>query len=262
MLAVGCLLSAACWGMAHARARHTQVEETTFDPATCVIRVRGRNVEENKFVKVGCVVVSCVSTLGSVGMSCPVLSWSLVWHWSRLSSRGHVLGKREQMGAYHTIDLELSRNFTIKKHAWDAMFLERLKLATDVTKSADVAAVVMQLGLAHVILISGEMTLVRAKIEHSVPKKRIGSSGHRKGVERFFQLVMQVRARTSGGGAGLCQWLAVLVWSWCMCVTCTASGSALRPIHTGLLAGCASACRLQHRQSSGHCQSWVGVRKL
>ena len=30
-----------------------QVEETSFDASTCVIRVRGRNVKENKLVKVG-----------------------------------------------------------------------------------------------------------------------------------------------------------------------------------------------------------------
>jgi len=36
------------------------------------------------------------------------------------------------------------------------------------------------------------MTVVRAKIENSIPKKRTGSvSGHEKGLQRFFEMVMQ-----------------------------------------------------------------------
>lgn len=37
-----------------------------------------------------------------------------------------------QMGAYHTIDLELKQKFTLRKPCWDAMYLERLHMATDV----------------------------------------------------------------------------------------------------------------------------------
>lgn len=78
------------------------------------------------------------------------------------------------MGAYHTLHLELNRKFTLKKHEWDSVSLERIDIACDPTKLADVAAVVMQEGLAHVCLILSSMTIVRAKIDVTIPRKRKG----------------------------------------------------------------------------------------
>lgn len=78
------------------------------------------------------------------------------------------------MGAYHTLDLELNRKFSLRKHEWDSIALERIDQACDPTKSADVAAVIMQEGLAHVCLIMPSMTIVRAKIDVHIPRKRRG----------------------------------------------------------------------------------------
>eukprot|EP00501_MAST-03F_sp_TOSAG23-6_P000207 GSMAST32.ASY1.ANO1.210.1 assembled CDS len=91
-----------------------KVEQVDFDPAEGLIRVKGRNIEENPYVK---------------------------------------------MGAYHTIDLEINRKIQLAKPCWDAVFLERLETAIDVSKSADLAAVVMHEGLAHVCLVSQYMTI-------------------------------------------------------------------------------------------------------
>ena len=124
------------------------------------------------------------------------------------------------MGAYHTLDLELNRKFTLGKHEWDTVALERIgnnKLkyprdmrhysilllifcdsailfgiyvpckrksvismirtdqACDPTQHADLAAIVMQEGLAQICLVTSSMTLVRAKIETNIPRKRKGS---------------------------------------------------------------------------------------
>ncbi len=46
--------------------------------------------------------------------------------------------------------------------------------ACDPTQSADLAAIVMQEGLGHVCLVTSSMTLVRAKIETTIPRKRKG----------------------------------------------------------------------------------------
>lgn len=46
--------------------------------------------------------------------------------------------------------------------------------ACDPTTHADLAAIVMQEGLAHVCLVTSSMTIVRAKIETYIPKKRKG----------------------------------------------------------------------------------------
>lgn len=78
------------------------------------------------------------------------------------------------MGAYHTLDLELNRKFSLKKSEWDSVSLERVDIACDPTKSADVAAVIMQEGLAHVCLITSCMTIIRAKLDVNIPRKRKG----------------------------------------------------------------------------------------
>ncbi|XP_064620588.1 protein pelota-like [Lineus longissimus] len=123
------------------------VEGIDFDTQACMLRVKGRNIEENQYVK---------------------------------------------MGAYHTLDLELNRKFSLAKHEWDSIALERIELATDPTQKADVAAVVMQEGLAHICLVTGSMTLVRAKIEVGIPRKRKGMcSQHDKGLTRFYDQVIQ-----------------------------------------------------------------------
>ena len=71
-----------------------------------------------------------------------------------------------KMGAYHTIDLQLNQKFTLTKECWDSIALDRLgegcgfrwsndkfissfsclDVACDPTRTADVAAVVMQEG--------------------------------------------------------------------------------------------------------------------
>eukprot|EP01137_Pigoraptor_chileana_P011315 Opistho-2@61977 len=128
-----------------------QVENIEFDTAACALRVKGKNVEENQFVK---------------------------------------------LGAFHTIDLELNRKFSIAKDEWDIIAVERLETACDPRQSADLAAVVMQEGLANVCLVTASMTIVRARIEVNIPRKRRGhAQQHEKGLERFFEAVMQAIVR-------------------------------------------------------------------
>ncbi|KAL4714575.1 hypothetical protein ACJJTC_006621 [Scirpophaga incertulas] len=123
------------------------VETIDFDTQACVLRLKGRNIVENQYVK---------------------------------------------MGAYHTLDLELNRKFTLKKVLWDSVALERVDIACDPAQSADVAAVVMQEGLAHVCLITPSMTLVRSKIDITIPRKRKGFiQQHEKGLNKFYDAVMQ-----------------------------------------------------------------------
>ncbi|XP_014098764.3 protein pelota [Bactrocera oleae] len=123
------------------------VESIDFDTQACMLRLKGRNIEENQYVK---------------------------------------------MGAYHTLDLELNRKFEVRKAEWDTIALERIEMACDPTQSSDLAAVVMQEGLAYVCLITASMTLVRSKIEVSIPRKRKGhTQQHEKGLLKFYESVMQ-----------------------------------------------------------------------
>lgn len=128
-----------------------RVESVDFDHQACVLRVKGRNIAENQYVK---------------------------------------------MNAYHTLDLEPNRKFTLAKHHWDSVALDRVDMACDPTQHADLAAVIMQEGLAHICLITSSMTLVRAKIDLNIPRKRKGHCNqHEKGMQRFFDNIIQAIQR-------------------------------------------------------------------
>lgn len=96
------------------------------------------------------------------------------------------------MGAYHTLDLELNRKFQLTKREWDTIALERVDMACDVTQNADLGAVIMQEGLAHVCLITASMTLIRSKIDMNIPRKRKNNAkGHETGLTKFYEAVLQ-----------------------------------------------------------------------
>eukprot|EP00963_Diacronema_lutheri_P008185 scaffold718_cov342-Pavlova_lutheri.AAC.41 len=97
-----------------------------------------------------------------------------------------------KLGQYHTIELELNRAFTLEKAEWDAVHLDIIKEACDFATTADLAAVVMQEGLAHVCLVGGSITMVKAKIEKSLPKKRgAAAQGYEKALHAFFAQIYQ-----------------------------------------------------------------------
>ena len=62
-----------------------------------------------------------------------------------LRLRGKNLTETEhvKLGAYHTVELEPQRPFTLEKQAWDAIDIERIRQATDPALSADLAAVLI-----------------------------------------------------------------------------------------------------------------------
>jgi len=59
--------------------------------------------------------------------------------------RGKNLTETEhvKLGAYHTLELEPQRAFTLEKASWDALDIERIKQACDPAASADLAAVLI-----------------------------------------------------------------------------------------------------------------------
>ncbi|KAJ3361618.1 hypothetical protein HDU91_003827, partial [Kappamyces sp. JEL0680] len=110
----------------------------------------------------------------------------------RVNGKNAVENKYVKMGAYHTLDLELHRPFTITKESWDVIHLERIDASCDVGKRADIGAVILQEGLAQICLVTENMTVVRQRIEANVPKKRRGTTtDHDKGLVRFFDQVYQ-----------------------------------------------------------------------
>ena len=114
----------------------------------------------------------------------------------RLTGPNREESEHVRMGAFHTLSLELNRNFTIEKLCWDQVFLDRIDEACNPERGAEVAAVVMSSGLAHVCLVTSYMTITKARIDMNIPKKRTGSSGHEKGVNKFYEAVYQAILRT------------------------------------------------------------------
>lgn len=60
-----------------------------------------------------------------------------------ISGRVVSENKHVKMGAFHTLDLEVNRQLTITKDAWDSIHFERLSDSSDVGKRAEVGALVL-----------------------------------------------------------------------------------------------------------------------
>ena len=102
-----------------------------------------------------------------------------------------------KMGAHHTLDLELNRNFTLEKsEGWDSVSLEVVQEALKQDKEGAVPAIVMQEGMANICLITEHQTILKQRVEVSVPKKRAGkASEHDKGLSKFYQTTLETLLR-------------------------------------------------------------------
>ncbi|KAL2650908.1 hypothetical protein R1flu_019036 [Riccia fluitans] len=124
-----------------------QVETVEYDNVAAVLRVRGKNMAENEYVR---------------------------------------------LGAYHTLEVDLQRPFTLTKSYWDAIAIDLLKEACDPAASAEVASVILQEGLANICLIGQSVTTTKARIETSIPRKRgAAAAGYDKALNKFFENVLQ-----------------------------------------------------------------------
>jgi protein pelota len=100
------------------------------------------------------------------------------------------------MGQYHTLDLELNRQFTLlKPGGWDSVAKETLAEALRPESGDDLAAVVMQEGLANICVVTEFRTVLKQRVEHSIPKKRAGSSALDNGTKAFYEKVLNTLLR-------------------------------------------------------------------
>lgn len=108
--------------------------------------------------------------------------------------RGRVVeeNKHVRVGAFHTVDLEPMRAFTLTKKDWDSMHLQRLDLALDPMTDADVGAIVMQEGLAHILVITRSLTVTRTRIDVAIPRKGKNAIYNRQSALKvFFEAVLR-----------------------------------------------------------------------
>ncbi|KAK4793114.1 hypothetical protein SAY86_023549 [Trapa natans] len=153
-----------------------KVEAVDYDKVGSVLRIRGKNVLENEHVKVYAAVwLHSLGTKGSSWTICIIIFFLFV-----------------QIGAFHTIELELQRPFVLRKDVWDSLALDELHQASDPGASADLAVVLMQEGLAHILLVGRSMTTTRARIETSIPRKHGPAiAGYDLALKKFFENVLQ-----------------------------------------------------------------------
>lgn len=114
--------------------------------------------------------------------------------------------KHAKVGQYHTLDLELNRNFTLEKTVgglddgagWDSVAQTQLMEAIDPNKSTEAVAVVMQEGLGNICFLTSHQTILKQRVEVNVPRKRTGagrSADHDKGLQKFYSTVLDTLLR-------------------------------------------------------------------
>ncbi|WRX22959.1 eRF1 domain 1/Pelota-like - like 6 [Theobroma cacao] len=145
----------------------------------------------------------------------------------RIRGKNILENEHVKIGAFHTLELELHRPFVLRKDIWDSLALDVLQQASDPGASADLAVVLMQEGLANILLVgkrillkSGltsaawlchislslidkdakyyycglykSMTSTRSRIETSIPRKHGPAiAGYEAALKKFFENVLQ-----------------------------------------------------------------------
>ncbi|BGP28964.1 Translation factor pelota [Rhodotorula toruloides] len=130
---------------------------------------------------------SATSSSSAADSSAPVAAASGTSGTTTLHVSGKITSENEHVkkGAYHTLDLEIGRDFTIIKGEgqWDSVARERLREMTEPGRGADVGAVVCGEGTANICIITNHTTIVKQRIDVPVPRKRKGG-GTALGAER------------------------------------------------------------------------------
>lgn len=110
----------------------------------------------------------------------------------RLTGQNVRENEHVRAGAFHTLELAENRAFTIEKDAWDSVDLERLETSLNPAKDADIVVLLMQEGLANLLLLSRSLTVTLSRIETSIPKKgKSAIFGREAATTKFFDAVVR-----------------------------------------------------------------------
>lgn len=101
------------------------------------------------------------------------------------------------LGSYHTATVMIKESIKLHKDIWDSHDDEIVDNACTLEAKAEVGAIVLEEGVSHTCLITDSMTILRNKIEKSIPKKRRGdSSAHDKALDVFLNNTALAAIRT------------------------------------------------------------------
>ncbi|CAK9436306.1 uncharacterized protein LODBEIA_P08640 [Lodderomyces beijingensis] len=101
------------------------------------------------------------------------------------------------LNSYHTAEVELNKEISIVKENWDEYDMTLLNDLCSIEKKADIGAVVLQEGVAHVCYVTEQMTVLQTKIEKSIPRKNkeYGTRDLEKAMTSFFNMIIQAILR-------------------------------------------------------------------
>eukprot|EP00924_Labyrinthula_sp_SR-Ha-C_P009086 maker-scaffold_2-snap-gene-12.5-mRNA-1 protein AED:0.23 eAED:0.26 QI:0/0/0/0.5/1/1/2/0/425 len=106
----------------------------------------------------------------------------------RVSGRNEQENKFVKLGAHHTATITKNQVFNLYKDVWDLVTLKSLDALTNPVSQAKLAAVVMQEGLSNVLLLTSSLTLQRARVEKTLPKKKahFSKQKHSNSLQKFY----------------------------------------------------------------------------
>lgn len=83
----------------------------------------------------------------------------------RISGMNVLENEHVKIGAFHTLELEVHRPFVLTKDGWDSLAFDTLHQASDSAASNDLAVILMQEGVANILLVSRSMTITVHKMK-------------------------------------------------------------------------------------------------
>ncbi|CAG9464990.1 unnamed protein product [Pedinophyceae sp. YPF-701] len=123
----------------------------------------------------------------------------------RISGKNLTENEHIRLNAHHTTELEPHRALSLEKDAWDTVDLDRLHQACTPARSADLAAILVDEGLANLVLVGGSVTTTCAKIEANLPRKRgAAAQGFEKAMGKFYANCMAALDRHVDFGVVKC----------------------------------------------------------
>ena len=100
------------------------------------------------------------------------------------------------MHGYHTLDLELQRQFILEKaDGWDSIAIQMLMESVNMQSRAELWAIVMQEGLANICYITEHQTKLVQRVTSSIPKKRGDTRDFDKATAKYHQTLLDTLLR-------------------------------------------------------------------
>lgn len=115
----------------------------------------------------------------------------------RINGKSLVQQEYIPLNSFHTAEVELNKELTILKDNWDEYDMTLLNELCSIENKADIGAVVFQEGVAHICYVADSMTVLKAKVEKSIPRKNneYGTRDLEKAMNSFFNMIISSMTR-------------------------------------------------------------------